>query len=209
MYGPGLEPGALKVGQSGQINFKLKDGAGQGPLNVHVKAELAPKPLAVKDTGVGGMVCIFTPRCAGNHIFEFKWGKDHIPGSPVELEVTGTVKQDPTKVQVEGPGLKGGIVGQPLEFLITAADEAGPGPLLVDAAGPSEPDVDVEHVKGGTFKASVTVKINGLYKINVFWGDENWPVPGSPFAVRVTGDNIGDAFVPTGIDQLDNFDPTA
>lgn len=33
----------------------------------------------------------------------------------------------------------------------------------------------------------------------------NWPVPGSPFAVRVTGDNIGDAFVPTGIDQLDNF----
>jgi filamin len=195
MYGPALDPGALKVGESSQINFKILDDAGPGPLNVSVKAELAPKPLTVRDTGIGGMVCIFTPRCTGPHVFDFKWGKDHVPGSPVELEVTGTVKRDPSRVKVEGEGLEGGKVGEALTFTVTAAEDAGPGPLLVDASGPSEPDIELKHIEAGKFAVEIQVHKHGNYKVEVYWGDEQCPVPGSPFGIRVVG---SDEEKPTG-----------
>eukprot|EP00667_Euglena_gracilis_P022908 EG_transcript_25678 len=206
MHGPGLQQGTLKVGSAAQINFKIREGAGQGPLNVSVKAELAPKPLQVKDTGVGGMVVVFTPQTTGRHIFEFKWGKDHIAGSPLELEVGGTVQRDPKKVRVEGEGLDGGRVGERMTFLVIAPDTAGPGPLEVDASGPSEPDIELQNVDVGKFSIAMGVTKPGDYKLAVYWGRDGAHVAGSPFTIKVVGDARKAA---GGSAVLESWDPTA
>eukprot|EP00668_Euglena_longa_P032768 GGOE01042214.1.p1 GENE.GGOE01042214.1~~GGOE01042214.1.p1 ORF type:complete len:225 (-),score=28.02 GGOE01042214.1:217-867(-) len=204
MLGPGLQQGALKVGSPAQINFRIFEGAGQGPLNVSVKAELAPKPLQVKDTGIGGMVVVFTPQAVGKHIFEFKWGKDHIAGSPLEVDVGGTVLRDPKKVRVQGDALDGGHVGERMMFLVIAPDNAGPGPLEVDASGPSEPEIELRSVDAGRFSITLSVSKPGEYKLAVYWGNDGCHVAGSPFSIKVVGDAKKG-----GPTALDSWNPTA
>eukprot|EP00667_Euglena_gracilis_P027139 EG_transcript_33331 len=185
MYGPGLEPGALKVGQECRINFKFPPEAGQGPLKAFVQAELAPNPLKVRDRGVGLMEVVFIPRCPGKHTFEFQWGASgHIPGSPIDLEVTGEAQRDPKKVRVVGDSLDGGNVGEPMVFEVAAPDEAGPGPLEVDMSGPCEPDLELAHVEGGKFRIEAKVSRPGEYKMSVWWGGEGNHVAGSPFTIE-------------------------
>jgi|UniRef100_A0A7S4LN52 filamin len=177
--GPALE-GAQYMASS-ELIFTIGDGAGQGPLGVSVKSQLTPKPLEVKDNGNGTMSVLFTPRATGKHIFELKWGNDPIKQSPIEVEVTGEVQRDPSKVVVERS--EEGIVNQPVKMEVTAPDEAGPGPLQVDASGPSEPEIELQNIGNGKFSVQLKVTKPGSYKVAVAWGD--CAVPGSPFTIEI------------------------
>eukprot|EP00667_Euglena_gracilis_P020951 EG_transcript_22799 len=89
------------------------------------------------------------------------------------------------KVKVEGEGLEGGIVNEPITFLVTFPDGADRPHLKADAAGPSEPELEVEYLEDIVFSVTVVVKKIGKYKLSLFWGSYDCPVPDSPFVFEV------------------------
>merc|ERR1711976_123160 len=172
-------PTDVEVGKESKFVVHVPSGSGTGPLNVSVKATLTPKPLQVQDNGDGTMSVTFTPRANGNHEFHLKWGETEIAGSPFNVTVTGEAKRDPSKVSVklETTELE---VGKSLVFSVVAEDEAGPGPLMVDAEGPAEPTINLKNVSGGEFSVDLCCPKAGDYKVEIQWG-EGAAVPGSPF----------------------------
>jgi hypothetical protein len=175
-------PKTAVVGQSSEFIVTVPAAAGTGPLNVSVRAQLTPKPLEVKDNGNQTMTVSFTPRSNGKHEFNFTWADAPVKGSPFEVEVTGEPVRDASQVKVEGvPATV--KVGAKSKFTVSAADSAGPGPLLVDAEGPAEPEIDLRNTSGGNFEIEVTLPSAGSYKIDLFWGENN-AIPGSPFTIN-------------------------
>eukprot|EP01012_Entosiphon_sulcatum_P037482 TRINITY_DN480_c0_g1_i1.p1 TRINITY_DN480_c0_g1~~TRINITY_DN480_c0_g1_i1.p1 ORF type:complete len:193 (-),score=33.09 TRINITY_DN480_c0_g1_i1:12-590(-) len=174
-----------KVGEKSEIVLAIGEGAGTGPLNVAVKSQLTPKPLEVQDNGNSTMTISFVPRATGKHEFDLTWADAPIPGGhPLILEVTGEVHRDASKVTVKGEKL-GQTVTTNTDFVleVTAPEEAGPGPLQVDASGPAEPVIDLKNTGGGNFTVTIKGPKAGTYKVGINWGDNN-PVPGSPFEVK-------------------------
>jgi filamin len=176
-------PTDVKVGQSSEIKVKVTPDAGTGPLNVSVKAQLTPKPLEVKDNGDQSMSVHFTPRTNGKHEFVLKWGADEISGSPFAIDVKGDVARDASKVVTHNIP-KSAKVGEEFVFTVSAADEAGPGPLMVDAEGPAEPEINLTNTGGGNFEVKVKCPGAGEYKLELAWGENNH-IPGSPFSIKV------------------------
>eukprot|EP00668_Euglena_longa_P028954 GGOE01036291.1.p2 GENE.GGOE01036291.1~~GGOE01036291.1.p2 ORF type:complete len:189 (+),score=64.71 GGOE01036291.1:59-625(+) len=89
------------------------------------------------------------------------------------------------KVTVEGDGLEGGFVDEPITFLVTFPDGADRPHLKADGAGPSEPELEVEYLEDIVFSVTMVVKKVGKYKLSLFWGSYDCPVPGSPFKFEV------------------------
>jgi len=178
-------PQTVEVGKEAEIVVHIPKEAGTGPLNVSVKAQLTPKPLEVKDNGNQTMSVTFTPRANGKHEFSLSWGDAPINGSPFAIEVSGTAVRDARKVKVTGfPS--NATAGQAFKFTVSASDEAGPGPLTVDAEGiGGEPKIDLRNTSGGNFEVEVVCPSAGEYKLDLSWGDNN-PIPGSPFNIKVS-----------------------
>eukprot|EP01010_Urceolus_cornutus_P001310 NODE_1847_length_737_cov_480.079942_g1438_i0.p1 GENE.NODE_1847_length_737_cov_480.079942_g1438_i0~~NODE_1847_length_737_cov_480.079942_g1438_i0.p1 ORF type:complete len:215 (+),score=54.06 NODE_1847_length_737_cov_480.079942_g1438_i0:60-647(+) len=184
----GPPEGKITVGKEETITLTLGEGTTGGPLNVAVKSEFTPKPLEVKDTSAGKdhgeMVITFVPRATGKHTFELTWGPDAIPGTPLELICDGEVVRDASKVEVKDiPAVN--KVNEEIKFAVAVAEEAGPGPLHVDASGPSEATIELTNEGTGQFSVCMKVSSKGTYKVGVYWGDSSNPVPGSPFEVAV------------------------
>jgi filamin len=177
-------PSGVTVGASSDILVTIPEEAGTGPLNVSVKAQMTPQPLEVTDNGNRTMTVKFTPRANGKHEFVLKWGEDAIAGSPFSIEVAGEVKRDSSKVQVNGIPTTA-KANTAVTFTVVASDEAGPGPLMVDAEGPAEPVIDLQNTGGGNFSVSITAPKAGDYKLEINWS-EGCAVPGSPFSITVT-----------------------
>eukprot|EP01005_Ploeotia_sp_CARIB1_P001536 NODE_458_length_820_cov_560.927850_g449_i0.p1 GENE.NODE_458_length_820_cov_560.927850_g449_i0~~NODE_458_length_820_cov_560.927850_g449_i0.p1 ORF type:complete len:185 (+),score=58.12 NODE_458_length_820_cov_560.927850_g449_i0:78-632(+) len=176
-------PETTEVGAESIIKVTIPSGSGTGPLNVSVKATLTPKPLTVVDNGDGSMSVKFTPRANGNHEFTLKWGDTAIEGSPFQVTATGEAKRDPSKVKVDLDSTNL-TTGKTSTFKVVAEDEAGPGPLMVDAEGPAEPTINLKNIAGGEFSVDLTCPKCGEYKVDIQWG-EGAAVPGSPFTFTV------------------------
>uniref|UniRef100_A0A7S4LKE7 Uncharacterized protein n=1 Tax=Eutreptiella gymnastica TaxID=73025 RepID=A0A7S4LKE7_9EUGL len=172
--------------QPAEIKIKIGDKAGDGPLHVRTKAQLPPKELEVGDNGDGTMSVKFTPICVGKHTFELTWGEEAIPGAPLEVTVVGEVERDPSFVKVSGDGLNGGVVGTPVVLTVEAQDDAGPGPLQVEADGPTPPTIQLGKLGSGKYSVTLMMKRKGQYKVEINWGSWEYPVPGSPFKIDVT-----------------------
>jgi filamin len=174
--------GAVTVGNSSEFHITVPAEAGTGPLNVSVKAQLTPKPLDVKDNGNQTMTVSFTPRANGKHEFTLTWAEVAVAGSPFSIDVTGEPARDASKVKTDGVPTSA-KAGEKIKFKVSAADEAGPGPLLLDAEGPAEPSIELMNTSGGNFEVEVNFPSAGEYKLELFWGEGN-AIPGSPFTIK-------------------------
>ncbi|XP_015283028.1 PREDICTED: filamin-B-like [Gekko japonicus] len=127
----------------------------------------------------------FIPRENGIYSVDVKFNGSHIPGSPFKIRV-GEVGQtgDPGMVSAYGPGLEGGVTGNPAEFIVNTTN-AGPGALAVTIDGPSKVKMDCLECPEG-YKVIYTPMAPGSYLISIKYGGP-YHIAGSPFKAKITG----------------------
>lgn len=81
-----------------------------------------------------------------------------------------------------GPGLKGGLVGNPAEFTIDTKG-AGTGGLGLTVEGPTEAKIECSDNGDGTCSVSYLPTEPGDYLVNILF--EEVHIPGSPFKADV------------------------
>ena len=105
--------------------------------------------------------------------------------SPFNVNVTGPINNDPSKVKVTGDGLSGGQVGEPIKLFVSADVGSGPGPLGVKLIGPSKPSIVADDSSEEGVEVTINCLDPGEYQMMVKWGEEE--IPGSPFVIPVGG----------------------
>lgn len=143
-----------------------------------------------------GFLVNFTPTQLGEYILSICFGGTPITPRPFHLQCVGGAGC--RMVHALGPGLEGGIVGQPAEFLIDTRG-AGTGALGVTIEGPCEAAINCRDNGDGTCNVAYLPTESGDYTINITYNDHH--INGSPFQprilsfpnlsnVRVSGDGI-------------------
>ncbi|XP_060897718.1 filamin-B isoform X2 [Labrus mixtus] len=171
--------GRVEVNQEQQFMVDTKAAGGQGQLEVAV---LSPSQKAVPcktepQPGKAGVSRVqYTPTEEGVHAVNVSYDGHPIPGSPFPVEAQ--LPPDPSKVKAFGPGLKGGLVGNPAEFTIDTKG-AGTGGLGLTVEGPTEAKIECSDNGDGTCSVSYLPTEPGDYLVNILF--EEVHIPGSPF----------------------------
>lgn len=160
-----------------------------GPSGGSVTAQVVP----VAD----GYVVNFTPAEVGEYRLSVTLGGEMVArsgGGPYRMMCTQA--SDPSKVTARGPGLFGGPVNRPAEFMIDTK-KAGQGGLGVTVEGPCEAAINCRDNGDGTCSVAYMPKEAGDYVINITFNDR--PIPGSPFNAL-----IGTAAYPNNVKASGN-----
>uniref|UniRef100_A0A8D0APH8 Filamin B n=1 Tax=Sander lucioperca TaxID=283035 RepID=A0A8D0APH8_SANLU len=171
------------VDQEQQFTVDTKGAGGQGCLEVAV---LSPSQRAVKckmepQPGKADVSLVrFTPTEEGVHAVNVSYDGHPVPGSPFPVEAQ--LPPDPSKVTAFGPGLKGGLVGNPAEFTIDTKG-AGTGGLGLTVEGPTEAKIECSDNGDGTCSVSYLPTEPGDYLVNILF--EEVHIPGSPFKADI------------------------
>ncbi|KAK5871946.1 hypothetical protein PBY51_012685 [Eleginops maclovinus] len=175
--------GRAEVDQEQQFMVDIKGAGGQGHLEVTV---LSPSQRTVKckmepQPGKADVSVVrYTPTEEGVHAVNVSYDGHPVPGSPFPVEAQ--LPPDPSKVKAFGPGLKGGLVGNPAEFTIDTKG-AGTGGLGLTVEGPTEAKIECSDNGDGTCSVSYLPTEPGDYLVNILF--EEVHIPGSPFKAAV------------------------
>ncbi|KAI4827415.1 hypothetical protein KUCAC02_030810 [Chaenocephalus aceratus] len=175
--------GRAEVDQEQQFMVDTKGAGGQGRLEVTV---LSPSQRTVKckmepQPGKADVSVVrYTPTEEGVHAVNVSYDGHPVPGSPFPVEAQ--LPPDPSKVKASGPGLKGGLVGNPAEFSIDTKG-AGTGGLGLTVEGPTEAKIECSDNGDGTCSVSYLPTEPGDYLVNILF--EEVHIPGSPFKANV------------------------
>nr|XP_046240882.1 filamin-B isoform X1 [Scatophagus argus] len=175
--------GRVEVDQEQQFMVDTKGAGGQGHLEVEV---LSPSQRAVPckvepQPGKAGISLVrYTPTEEGVHAVNVSYDGHPVPGSPFPVEAQ--LPPDPSKVKAFGPGLKGGLVGNPAEFTIDTKG-AGTGGLGLTVEGPTEAKIECSDNGDGTCSVSYLPTEPGEYLVNILF--EAVHIPGSPFKADI------------------------
>uniref|UniRef100_A0A669F2X3 Filamin B n=1 Tax=Oreochromis niloticus TaxID=8128 RepID=A0A669F2X3_ORENI len=175
--------GRVEVNQEQQFMVDTKGAGGQGHLVVEL---LSPSQQAVPckvepQPGKADVSLVrYTPTEEGVHAVNVSYDGHPIPGSPFPVEAH--LPPDPSKVKAFGPGLKGGLVGNPAEFTIDTKG-AGTGGLGLTVEGPTEAKIECSDNGDGTCSVSYLPTEPGDYLVNILF--ENVHIPGSPFRADI------------------------
>ncbi|XP_064160248.1 filamin-B isoform X2 [Anguilla rostrata] len=173
----GLES-RVEVGQDQKFTVDTKGAGGQGKLEVSVTSpsqKAVPctvEPQSKKDCSL----VKYIPKEEGFYSVDVSYDGSPVPGSPFPVEAS--LPPDPSKVKAYGPGLKGGLVGDPAKFTIDTKG-AGMGGLGLTVEGPTEAKIECSDNGDGTCSVSYLPTEPGEYLVNILFEDVH--VPGSPF----------------------------
>uniref|UniRef100_A0A8D0AQB8 Filamin B n=1 Tax=Sander lucioperca TaxID=283035 RepID=A0A8D0AQB8_SANLU len=145
------------------------------PSQRAVKCKMEPQPGKADVSLVR-----FTPTEEGVHAVNVSYDGHPVPGSPFPVEAQ--LPPDPSKVKAFGPGLKGGLVGNPAEFTIDTKG-AGTGGLGLTVEGPTEAKIECSDNGDGTCSVSYLPTEPGDYLVNILF--EEVHIPGSPFKADI------------------------
>ena len=182
--GAGLSGG--RVGETLKFFVEGEAGSGPGPLGVRIVGPSKPAIVA-DDSSTEGVEISYTCQDPGEYQLTLKWGDQELPMSPHSFTITGEGRAiNPLLCTATGPGISGGVVGQPAQFTVNVPDEAGPGTLSISVLGPHPPK-PIEIVNNGDNTMSVKYHPHapGEYSIEVYWADRH--IGGSPFKASVSG----------------------
>ncbi|XP_041945914.1 filamin-B [Alosa sapidissima] len=168
----------VEVGQDQKFVVGTKGVGGQGRLEVRISSpsnravpcEVEPQP------GKAASLVKYVPKEEGVYTVEVCYDGNPVPGSPFPVEAQ--LPPDPSKVKAFGPGLKGGLVGNPAEFTIDTKG-AGTGGLGLTVEGPTEAKIECSDNGDGTCSVSYLPTEPGEYLVNILFEDTH--IPGSPF----------------------------
>ncbi|XP_018518812.1 LOW QUALITY PROTEIN: filamin-B [Lates calcarifer] len=173
--------GRVEVDQEQQFMVDTKGAGGQGQLEVAV---LSPSqrtvPCKVEPSKADVSLVLYTPTEEGVYAVNVSYDGHPIPGSPFPVEAQ--LPPDPSKVKAFGPGLKGGLVGNPAEFTIDTKG-AGTGGLGLTVEGPTEAKIECSDNGDGTCSVSYLPTEPGDYLVNILF--EEVHIPGSPFRADI------------------------
>ncbi|XP_062843022.1 filamin-B isoform X2 [Trichomycterus rosablanca] len=177
----GLES-RVEVGQDQDFAVDTKGAGGQGKLEARIIDPSGKSvPCVVEpQPGKGVSLVKYLPKEEGVYSVEILYDGNPVPGSPFPVEAT--LPPDPSKVKAFGPGLKGGLVGNPAEFTINTKG-AGTGGLGLTVEGPTEAKIECSDNGDGTCSVSYLPTEPGEYLVNILF--ENVHIPGSPFHADV------------------------
>ncbi|XP_058488127.1 filamin-B isoform X1 [Solea solea] len=175
--------GRVEVDQEQQFMVDTKGAGGQGHLEVAV---LSPDQRALpckaepQSTDAHVTLVRYTPTEEGVHAVHVSYDGHAVPGSPFPVEAQ--LPPDPSKVKAFGPGLSGGLVGDPAEFTIDTKG-AGTGGLGLTVEGPTEAKIECSDNGDGTCSVSYLPTEPGEYLVNILF--EEVHIPGSPFRAGI------------------------
>ncbi|MGH0144446.1 UNVERIFIED_CONTAM: hypothetical protein FKN15_002794, partial [Acipenser sinensis] len=173
----------VEVGKDQEFSVSTKGAGGQGrveavitsPANKAVPCVVEPQP------GKDSSLVKYIPKEEGFYSLDLSYDGSPIPGSPFLVEAT--LPPDPSKVKAYGPGLQGGLVGSPAEFMIDTKG-AGTGGLGLTVEGPCEAKIECSDNGDGTCSVSYLPTEQGEYLVNILFQEVH--IPGSPFSADVT-----------------------
>uniref|UniRef100_A0A8K9XIT2 Filamin B, like n=1 Tax=Oncorhynchus mykiss TaxID=8022 RepID=A0A8K9XIT2_ONCMY len=170
----------VEVGQDQEFVVGTKGAGGQGKLEVKISSPSGKLVPCVLEAQSGkrpeNSTVKYIPKEEGLYAVEVNYDGHPIPGSPFPVEAT--LPPDPSKVKAFGPGLKGGLVGNPAEFTIDTKG-AGTGGLGLTVEGPTEAKIECSDNGDGTCSVSYLPTEPGEYLVNILF--EETHIPGSPF----------------------------
>ncbi|XP_075690052.1 filamin-B isoform X2 [Rhinoderma darwinii] len=172
----------VKVGKDQEFSVDTKGAGGQGKVDVKITSP-SKKSVPCLVEPVIGKECSsvkYIPKEEGVYDVEVNYDGNPVPGSPYSVEAT--LPPDPTKVKASGPGLKGGLVGNPAEFTIDTKG-AGTGGLGLTVEGPCEAKIECSDNGDGTCSVSYLPTTPGEYFVNILF--EETHIPGSPFQADI------------------------
>ncbi|XP_073724478.1 filamin-C [Misgurnus anguillicaudatus] len=172
----------VEVGKDQEFTVNTKGAGGQGKLNVGITSPSGrqiPCKLESDKTKQSTGVKYIPPE-EGLYKVDISYDGNPVPGSPFSVE--GVMPADPSKVRAYGPGLKGGIVGQPALFTIDTKG-AGAGGLGLTLEGPCEAKIECQDNGDGTCSVAYLPTEPGDYNINILFGEAH--ITGSPFKAVV------------------------
>ncbi|XP_030633099.1 filamin B a isoform X3 [Chanos chanos] len=175
----GLES-RVEVGQDQEFAIGTKGAGGQGKLDVKITSPSGKAMPCTVEPGKGASLVKYIPKEEGVYSVDVLYDGNPVPGSPFPVEAT--LPPDPSKVKAFGPGLKGGLVGNPAEFTIDTKG-AGTGGLGLTVEGPTEAKIECSDNGDGTCSVSYLPTEPGEYLVNILF--ENVHIPGSPFHANV------------------------
>lgn len=155
--------------------------AGPGAPEVSLTGVRAEINVKVVSLGGGKHRCTYIPVVPGAYLLNITWNGRQLRGSPYKVNVIGTFY--PQKVSVSGEGLRGGILGRPMDVAIDTR-RAGPGELTAFCMGPSKASYcELKDNHDGTFVLKVKAQEPGRHVLQIKYGGEH--VNGSPFQLKV------------------------
>ena len=197
IYGSALEEDMiLTIGKPIDFSVDASKG-GIGKLNVKAigPGGVQARVFIAKGNSKGLHDIKIDPVRHGKYRINVKWSGKHIPQSPFILKIFPGV--DATKCKAYGSGLENGTVGTPTSFTIETKD-AGPGTLRVCLHGVKDAfkiDIKPQNPKDvRTLIARYYPRKPGDYLISITWSNRH--IPGSPFRVKISGEEMEDDFRP-------------
>jgi len=95
--------------------------------------------------------CSYDPQKVGEYIITISFGGQQISKSPFIVDV-GPAKA--TRITAHGPGLEGGVVGQPATFIVETHGETGALGSCTGHTGTARPKLTINYYSGGLATAS-------------------------------------------------------
>ncbi|XP_067360675.1 filamin-B isoform X2 [Channa argus] len=175
--------GRVEVAKEQQFKVDTKAAGGQGHLEVAVMGpsqRAVPCKVEPQSSKAGVSLVRYTPTEEGAYSVNVSYDGHPVPGSPFPVEAQ--LPPDPSKVKANGPGLKGGLVGNPAEFTIDTKG-AGTGGLGLTVEGPTEAKIECSDNGDGTCSVSYLPTEPGDYLVNILF--EEVHIPGSPFRADI------------------------
>ncbi|XP_056101655.1 filamin-C isoform X1 [Rhinichthys klamathensis goyatoka] len=172
----------VEVGKDQEFIVSTKGAGGQGMVQVSITSPSGrPIPCKLESDKTKEATCVkYIPPEEGHYKVDISYDGNPVPRSPFSVE--GLMPADPSKVRAYGPGLKGGIVGQPAPFTIDTKG-AGAGGLGLTLEGPCEAKIECQDNGDGTCSVFYLPTEAGDYNINILFGEAH--IPGSPFKAAV------------------------
>jgi filamin len=177
----------VRVGDVADFRVITKD-AGEGVLKATVKGPDGYElPLRCNKVNPTTYECGYNPTKTGPHQVHITYGGIHIPKSPFNVDV-GAYRE--TLIRAYGPGLEGGVVGYPADFIVETNGETGS--LGFSIEGPSQARIDCVDNLDGSANVTYWPTAVGEYAVHILCDGED--VPASPYMAW--------------IEQKGNYDPT-
>ncbi|XP_066283737.1 filamin-C-like isoform X35 [Branchiostoma lanceolatum] len=175
-YGRGIQARGVRAKEVADFRVVTK-AAGQGEVKVSVIGPGGMEmPVKVADQGDGNYACQYRPGKPGVYKVNITFSGQHIPKSPFTVNVGSEAK--PSRIRAYGPGLEGGQVGHPAEFVVETAGED------ISGLGGYEATKGLGFSIEGPSQAKIECHDNGDGSCDVVY----WPTEAGEYAVHIVTD---------------------